>query len=163
MFGQISIKYAMYDFWSLTKVGHSVVIHDQACFQQECFQDESGDTVCQLHLAHVSFNDLPRCHVATSGPGDTASCSCPGNILPISLLIAKLKGGPGGLSDGDNNRLWNGSWSGAIHNGGGGLHSKAQNPRLLSGSGCQVRLSLLPLHSSSFPVQGASPSLPSSR
>ena len=53
----------------------------------EFFQDESCDTVCQLHLDHVTFNGLPRCHVATSRPGDTASCGCPGYILSPFLLL----------------------------------------------------------------------------
>ena len=61
-----------------------------ARFQYKCFQDESGDTVCQLHLHHVNLNDLPCCHVATSCPGDRASCCCPGFTLSSFLLTAFL-------------------------------------------------------------------------
>ena len=64
-----------------------------SCFQQFCFEDEPGDTVCQLHLNHVDLDVLPCCHVAASRPGDKPSSSCPGYISLSSPYIDPQKVG----------------------------------------------------------------------
>ena len=87
---------ARYDLCDMAKDKDMHIYMTLTCFRQKCFQDESSDTVCQLHLHHVNFNDLSCCHAASSGPGDRVSCCCPGyfsssNLLPSVLAIMKLK------------------------------------------------------------------------
>ena len=79
---------------------------------------------------------MSRGYAATSCSGNQLSCACSGD--PPSTKLNCCPGWPGCLLDGDNNSLWDGGGRGAVHNGGRALYPRAQDPRILPGSGGQV-------------------------